>query len=161
MFREYQCSASLRTICSASAKRSDSKTWKTGKQYCKDQGTYPKGNISLSDITRTCAEPKDIGLAPHWVGVVKEMYQKEDQGQLITTAEQTSIKQCMKCLFDESYPLPDCQYVYCDLNLTTAVSCSKIRQHNNHKILISIIQKQQEECFQPQWTEPRGILLLI
>lgn len=53
------------------------------------------------------------------------MYQKEDQGQLITTAEQTSIKQCMTCLFDESSPLPDCQYVYCDLNLTTAVSCSK------------------------------------
>lgn len=65
---------------SFSGKRSDSETWKTGKQYCKDQGTYPKGNISLSDITRTCAEPKGIGLAPHWVGVVKEIYQKEDQG---------------------------------------------------------------------------------
>lgn len=125
MFREYQWSASLPTICSASAKRSDAETWNTGKQYCKDQGTYPKGNISLSNITQTCAETKGIGSAPHWVGVVKEMYQKEDQGQLITTAEQTSIKQCMKCLFDESSPLPDCQYVYCDLNLTTAVSCSK------------------------------------
>lgn len=64
------------------AKRSDSETWKTGKQYCKVQGTYPKGSISLSDITRTCAETKGIGSAPHWVGVVKEMYQKEDQGNI-------------------------------------------------------------------------------
>lgn len=67
------------------AKRSDSDAWKTGKQYCKDKGTYPKGNISLSDIKRTCAETKGIGLSPHWVGLVKEMYQKEDQGNIYKT----------------------------------------------------------------------------
>lgn len=48
-------------------------------------------------------------------------------GQLITTAEQTFIKQCMKCLFDESSPLPDCQYVFCNVNLTSGVFCSKVQ----------------------------------
>lgn len=40
------------------------------------------GNISLSDITLTCAATKGTGSAPHWIGVVKEMYQKEEQGNI-------------------------------------------------------------------------------
>lgn len=48
-------------------------------------------------------------------------------GQLITKAEQTFIKQCMKCLFQESYQLPECQYVYCYDDLTLSVYCSKVQ----------------------------------
>lgn len=123
MFREFQCSTSLPTICSALELTSE--TWTTGKKYCKDRGTYPVGNLSLSDITLTCEATKGTGSAPHWIGVVKEMYQKEDQGQLITKAEQTFIKQCMKCLFQEISQLPECQYVYCYDDLTLSVYCSK------------------------------------
>lgn len=71
--------------CHFLAKKSDYETWETGKQYCNDKGTYPKGNISLSDITLFCSETKGIESAPHWIGVVKEMYQKEDQGNFYKT----------------------------------------------------------------------------
>lgn len=65
------------------AKELTSETWTTGKKYCKDRGTYPVGNLSLSDITLTCEATKGTGSATHWIGVVKEMYQKEDQGNFL------------------------------------------------------------------------------
>lgn len=61
-------------------KKSNRGTWREGKEYCKGERTYPQGNLILSDITLTCAETRGTVSAPHWLGVIKEMYQKEDQG---------------------------------------------------------------------------------
>lgn len=52
----------------------------TGKDYCKTTGSYPFGNLTLSNITKACIESTNIEAVPHWIGVVKEKYQKQDHG---------------------------------------------------------------------------------
>lgn len=56
------------------------RNWMTGKDYCKTTGSYPFGNLPLSNITKACIESTNIEAVPHWIGVVKETYQTQDHG---------------------------------------------------------------------------------
>lgn len=50
------------------------------KNYCKTIGTYPLGNLTLLNSTIACIESTYKTLTPRWIGVVKELFQTQDQG---------------------------------------------------------------------------------
>lgn len=57
-----------------------SNTWMEKKKYCKVKGSYPIGNLTLSNITMACAESNHENATPRWIGVVHEVTDKKDQG---------------------------------------------------------------------------------
>lgn len=50
------------------------------KDYCKSTGAYPVGNLTLSNVTMACIEYNLSNTSPGWIGVVKELHNKQDQG---------------------------------------------------------------------------------
>lgn len=125
-FLNYTCSSSLLTICSSlKVDNTTSNTWIEKKKYCKVKRNYPIGNLTLSNITMACAESNHKSATPRWIGVVHEVTNKKDQGQLIMASDQIFVKKCLKCHFSDSTQQPQCEYDFCDVNLTNTFYCSK------------------------------------
>lgn len=59
------------------------KSWNQMKEYCKGIGVYPIGNLTLSNTTMACTESMHENPTPLWIGIVKDLYQNEDQGMTI------------------------------------------------------------------------------
>lgn len=57
-------------------------TWKSNKGRCKIAASYPIGNLSLSNASLSCEQSAYKGPGPCWIGVVKQLYRKEDLGDL-------------------------------------------------------------------------------
>lgn len=54
--------------------------WREIQDICKSKGSYPIGNLNLSNVKSAC--DKLYNIAPRWVGVVKDQYIGQDQGKL-------------------------------------------------------------------------------
>lgn len=50
------------------------------KEYCKDIGVYPIGNLTLSNTTMACMESMHKSPTPIWTGIVRDLYQNKEQG---------------------------------------------------------------------------------
>lgn len=124
-FDDYDCKFYFPTICSQLVDDSTNRNWTISKEYCKATGSYPIGNLTLSNITKACIESSNRETAPRWIGVVKELHQKQDHGQLITNSDQMFIKNCMKCRFNDNIQGPQCQYTFCNDSLISAIYCTK------------------------------------
>lgn len=161
IFSDHGCGDSLRSICIKPVDdNTTAKSWNQMKEYCKDIGVYPIGNLTLLKTTMACTESMHENPTPLWIGIVKDLYQNEDQGQLIPTSEQISIKRCMKCRFDYTTKVPDCQYNRCNDKLNT--QRRRILRHHYLNIQTQFIQKpQQEFLLLLRCLKPHRLLLLI
>lgn len=50
------------------------------KEYCKSIGVYPIGNLTLSNTTMACMESMHTNPTPLWTGIVRDLYEKKEQG---------------------------------------------------------------------------------
>ncbi|XP_034307350.2 uncharacterized protein [Magallana gigas] len=124
-FTDYSCNDFLSSICSNLVDVSNVYSWTNTKDYCKITGTYPIGNLTLSNVKMACIESNLSNASPRWIGVVKELHNTQDQGQLITYPDQKFITSCMKCRVNYTTQEPQCQYEFCNDNSISEVYCSK------------------------------------
>ena len=54
--------------------------WREAIDNCKSTGSYPIGNVNLSNITSACENVSNE--RPRWVGVVRDQYIGQDQGTI-------------------------------------------------------------------------------
>ena len=58
-------------------------TWRGGMEHCKDKSTYLIGNSNIYaytlNVTSACIGLNNLD--PRWIGVVKDLYVKSDQGK--------------------------------------------------------------------------------
>ena len=54
--------------------------WRVGIDYCKSTGSYPIGNVNLSNIASACENV--ISVERSWIGVVRDQYIGQDQGTI-------------------------------------------------------------------------------
>lgn len=124
-FTDLPCRTYLPLSCTYLVEGSISRTWRESRNYCRNNGTYLIGNLTLSNIAMACIESNLRQSSPRWIGVVKELYNTHDQGQLITYPHQEFITSCMKCRVNYTTQEPHCQYELCNDNLISEVYCSK------------------------------------
>lgn len=125
-YRDYRCGESLGFVCNKPVGNgTTAKSWKQMKEYCKSIKVYPIGNLTLSNTSMACMESMHETSTPLWIGIVKDIYQNKEQGQLIPESERLLIKKCMKCYFNASIQESECQYTSCNKNLSTEAFCSK------------------------------------
>lgn len=67
------------------------KSWNQMKEYCKNIGVYPIGNLTLLNTTMACTESMHENSTPLWIGIVKDLYQNEDQGMTVLVINTFSI----------------------------------------------------------------------
>ena len=53
--------------------------WKEVINKCKSTGSYPIGNLNLSNVRSACDKLYSVG--PRWIGVVRDQYFGQDQGK--------------------------------------------------------------------------------
>ena len=53
--------------------------WKEAVDKCKNKGSYPIGDLNLSNVRSACDKLNNVG--PRWIGVVRDQYFGQDQGK--------------------------------------------------------------------------------
>ncbi|XP_065937675.1 uncharacterized protein [Magallana gigas] len=100
-----------------------SKIWKDGMEFCKivNNGFYLLGNITLIDARSACMGLQNSG--PGWIGIIKENFEKLDQGHFINKPYPAFFNTCQTCSSKKQKPL--CEYIQCNQSLTPEIFCSE------------------------------------
>ncbi|XP_062571201.1 uncharacterized protein LOC134233238 [Saccostrea cucullata] len=118
-FKPFDCSSPLGIICSISEIYVDQKRWRLSFQKCKSiNSTNQNRMIDLSKAEEACDIINITFDAPLWIGIVRENYVSEDQGESIL--DKSLVTKCQKCKYSH------CEFVTCSEKNITDVNCTDL-----------------------------------